>query len=584
MLDVDLGKSVVSIGQVAFSDCSIKNLTIPSSVKKIGLYAFGDISNIYYSGTIEDWCKIEFEGQCSKYGCNLYCKYKLVKNPIISQNITKVNAYTFAHIDSIEQITMGKNVFEISNSAFRFCSNLKEVLFSNNIKTIEASAFEYCYRLNDVYIPNSVTNIGAGAFENCWALSNIKLSDNITEISQDLFFKCKKLNNVVIPNGITKIGNNAFNGCTSLSNIVLPKNVMSVGKFAFGECTTLDRVTVLNSECKFDEGVFVGSENVTLYGYANSTTETYAKEYDIPFVEIPMIKFSSASVTLQDDLSLNFKAPKSAVDSVLAEENVSAVYATFNVNGVETKVDAPAVSGESYSFTCPDIAPNMMNDVVNAKLYATIDGADVCIDTASYSVAEYCYAMLDETDDAELKTLLVDMLNYGADSQVYTSYETDKLANSSLTDEQKSFGTAEEPALNSILDTEYEAIDNPSAEWLGAGLRLDENISMRFKLSADDITNLSVKVASESGEWTIPSAEFVPAKGGYYVYFNGFNAGQLSEAVYVTVYDGDTAVSNTLRYSIETYAAMAQGTDNEALKSLTNSMMKYGNSAYAYIH
>lgn len=383
-----------------------------------------------------------------------------------------------------------------------------------------------------------------------------------------------------------------FFSCDSIERIVIPESVESFNEMSnmFGLSSAANRiydVWILNPNTVF-EGFFYHTTNIRFVGYAGSTAEKCSKEYDIPFVAISDaivdMEYSGASVTLQDDLSLNFKAPKSAVDGVLAEENVSAVYATFEVNGKETKVDMPTVSGESYSFTCPDIAPNMMNDVVNAKLYATIDGADVCVDTASYSVADYCYAMLDKTDDAELKALLVDMLNYGADSQAYTSYETNKLANSSLTDEQKSFGTAENPILNSTLDTEYEAIDNPSAEWLGAGLLLDENISMRFKLSADDTTNLSVKVTSESGEWTIPSAEFVPTNGGYYVYFNGFNAGQLSEAVYVTVYDGNTAVSNTLRYSIETYAAMAQSTDNEALKSLTNSMMKYGNSAYAYIH
>ncbi|MBQ8474640.1 MAG: hypothetical protein IJ499_03145, partial [Clostridia bacterium] len=73
-------------------------------------------------------------------------------------------------------------------------------------------------------------------------------------------------------------------------------------------------------------------------------------------------------------------------------------------------------------------------------------------------------------------------------------------------------------------------------------------------------------------------------EGEYYVRFDGLNAGQMSENMYVTVYDGEEAVSNTVLYSIESYAYSKQTSGNESLIALLEAMMKYGHSAYEYIH
>jgi hypothetical protein len=57
----------------------------------------------------------------------------------------------------------------------------------------------------------------------------------------------------------------------------------------------------------------------------------------------------------------------------------------------------------------------------------------------------------------------------------------------------------------------------------------------------------------------------------------------MRELVYVTVYDGDTAVSNTLCYSIESYAYAKQNDSDTNLKNLLIAMMRYGDAAYNFI-
>ncbi len=56
----------------------------------------------------------------------------------------------------------------------------------------------------------------------------------------------------------------------------------------------------------------------------------------------------------------------------------------------------------------------------------------------------------------------------------------------------------------------------------------------------------------------------------------------MQDSIYLTVYCGDTAVSNTVRYSVESYASAMQDSMQQELVSLLHSMMKYGGAANQY--
>ena len=298
------------------------------------------------------------------------------------------------------------------------------------------------------------------------------------------------------------------------------------------------------------------------------------------------LKFSSAYLTLQDDLSLNYKVSKDLIDN----GGYSNPYVVFKLGDRTVKVDKYTLSedGKSYVFTFNNITPDQMNDSISATLYAEFNGVEYTSETKEYSVAQYCYNLLGKysgDENAKLRTLLVDLLNYGSASQIYTGHNTENLANAKLTEEQKGFATVAEPTLTTVKNTAYKTIENPAVTWKGAGLNLQKSVTMRFKIAADSIDRLSVKVESESGgKWTIPSKSFVKTDGGYYIYFNGLNAGQMSEPVYLTVYNGDTVVSDTICYSVESYAYTKKGSTDLVLNDLLTAMMKYGNAAYAYTH
>lgn len=302
----------------------------------------------------------------------------------------------------------------------------------------------------------------------------------------------------------------------------------------------------------------------------------------IPAIDV--LSFSGASLTLQDDLVINYKVN----EAFFAESGYTNPYVVFSLNGVETRVTEYTVENGRYVFDFEDIVPHQMNDTIHATLYATYNGIEYASEVREYSVATYCYNMLDKyntNEYAKLQTLLVDLLNYGAASQVYMDYKTDALVNAKLTEEQKAMGTSTERTLETVQELEYKTIDNPTVQWKGGGLNLQKSVGMRFKITADNIENLTVKVTNDIGEETIIISDtFETTEGGYYVFFDGLNAGQMSDVVYLTVYDGETAVSNTIRYSIESYAYAKHNSSDTNLAELVKAMMKYGDSAKAYIN
>ncbi|MBO4364497.1 MAG: discoidin domain-containing protein [Clostridia bacterium] len=319
---------------------------------------------------------------------------------------------------------------------------------------------------------------------------------------------------------------------------------------------------------------------------ANLAVDLYTKEQTgVGFVKLEhdLVKFASASVSITDGISLNFKVPEALLDA--GAENISV---KFTLNGVDTVVTDYRVDNGKLVFTFKNISPDKMGDTIFATLSADIDGETYTSSKLSYSVLKYCQNMLRNYPgyvNKELRTLLVDLLNYGAASQAYTGHNAANPVNGSLDLYSAAYGTPIDPELSDILDAEYAVVDDAAAAWKGVALALGDTVAVRFKLEAADIEGLKVKITTDEGNWTIDSSKFTAADAAdtYYATFNGLNAAQMSLPIFATVYDADgNAVSNTLRYSIESYAASMQNGSDAALAKLTMAMIKYGNSAKTY--
>jgi len=321
-----------------------------------------------------------------------------------------------------------------------------------------------------------------------------------------------------------------------------------------------------------DDATTSGTESVTVTGAP---------------IKAESLKFSAASVTLYNDLAVNFKVG----NALLAEGGYTDPFVVFQFGGQKTVEEAEVIDASGRAVICfRDIAPHMIGDTITATLYATKDGVLYIGDTVEYSVKQYCYNMLSTYNDVdypsaaygELRTLLVDLLNYGAAAQQYTGYNTDALVNAQLVDKQLDWATAEDPAVSKDAVAESSDLDAPAVKWAASGLVLDEAVTVRLGFTAESTEGLCVKFTLAGRIYEVTEFKAMTDKeNGWYVYFDELNAAQMRDVITATVYQNGQQVSNTASYNVEAYVA-SHASDGDALGSLVKALIRYGDAAEAF--
>ena len=293
------------------------------------------------------------------------------------------------------------------------------------------------------------------------------------------------------------------------------------------------------------------------------------------------VKFDSASLTLNSDIAINFYVASEVFDSL------SDPYVVFTKDGADRTVDVADETEFGYCFRFDGINPAEMGKTVTATLYGTRDGELVSSAAREYSVLTYVnntYAK--KADDSKLCKLLADLVIYGAAAQQYIG-STETPVTELVSADLLACATAEAPELNNC--TEFIRNENAAVFFKSVGLSLRDKVTVRYTMNlsgCEDVSALELRVTYEDldGETRtaiIPGSSFTENNGSYVASFSDLNAAQMRTVLSAGIYSGDTCISETLLYSIESYAnAKASGSD--ALAELVNAMMKYGDAANAF--
>ena len=290
LTSITIPNGVISIGSSAFSNCkSLTSITIPNSVQSIDSYVFS--------------------------AC------KGLASIVIPNSVTKIGDYAFEYCSGLTSVTIPDSLTSIGNGVFWHCSSLTSIVIPDSVTSIGEQAFKDCNRLtsidvsknNSAYssdygvllnkdktvimccpegkkgtytIPSSVTKIGDYAFYDCDKLTSVEIPDSVTSIGKWAFEYCSSLISITIPDSVTSIGDGVFWQCSSLTNIVIPSSITSIGDGAFGYCKGLTRIVIPDSVILINIEAFDGCNNLKIYGVKDSYAETFAKENNIPFVEL----------------------------------------------------------------------------------------------------------------------------------------------------------------------------------------------------------------------------------------------------------------------------------------------------------
>ena len=288
-------------GGAPWRDEYVKNVIIDDGVTEIGDFAFKDCFDL--------------------------------KSIHISDTVTSIGAYAFCNCESLGSFTIPAEVAYIGELAFEDCKSMGSVgienpdceifgaedtippgivIYGYKGSTAESHAYEYdrefveCNigtcgnQLTWKYLDGVLTISGKGAMtdfsnasEQPWhryrdSITKVIIEEGVTSLGYCAFRYCSNITSVTIPDSMRSIGTWAFGSCYHLTSVILPENVSSIDIVAFEDCCNLESVTVSDPDCEiYDHRNTISSD--VIYGYTDSTAESYAETYGNTFIAIDSI-------------------------------------------------------------------------------------------------------------------------------------------------------------------------------------------------------------------------------------------------------------------------------------------------------
>lgn len=436
LVSVKLPDTVTEIGFLAFTQCqNLKTIEMPTSLKTIGSSAFSSCPVLE---------KIALPNGTESIGVSAFASCSKLKSVTIPETVTSIGENAFhdtewltvmrsedplvvvnhilidgkacsGNVDSLPDVTY------INSQAFSGCTALTGITIPAGVVSIGGDAFYNCKGLETISMQNGLTQIGSRAFYCCSGLTEINIPDSVTEIGTTAFFGCSKLASVHLPASLTVIigasQQGTFQGCSALTEIRIPDGVTSIGKLAFAQCDNLKKVKIPDSVTSIDSLAFIASGNVIICAHAGSYAERYAKTNGKEFEELDA-EFSGVSLTLTDDLALNFSAAE------LNADNKDDYKVIFSGKCEENGKDTAFTEKNGRYCASANVSADHMDETITAKLYKKAGDEWAEIDTFTYSVSQYLENTAPEADWSTAKAEAFDKLVktvklYGAVSYAY---------------------------------------------------------------------------------------------------------------------------------------------------------------------
>lgn len=288
------GKPVEEIEERAFYAAkSVEELILPSSLKKIGKYAFYCLTELK-TVLIGEYNGDAFSDTSASSALTTIDDYAFSSNKnlttfVLPGSLTTVNQYAFADcpaytfeapnslatigkaafhntktVNDAEKKTEGDSLY-LGQHLYRVRDNHEgEFTIKPETVSVAVEAFMDCTQMTSVVIPNSVTTFDRDAFRGCTNLTSAEFQGTLNEWLKIVFendeasplhyasvFKIDGLEkddgepvtDITIPDGVTYIPAGTFRGLP-ITSVTIPASVIKIGAYAFYGCSSLTTITI----------------------------------------------------------------------------------------------------------------------------------------------------------------------------------------------------------------------------------------------------------------------------------------------------------------------------------------------------
>lgn len=214
------GLPVTAIQMYAFQLCSLKTLTLPDSITRIGGYAFGMSSEL-----------------------------TTVKLPA---NLEVIELHAFEMCHKLETIEFPDHTVEIHSKAFDSTPWLDAKRKENPLVIINGTLLDGTTAKGDIVIPDDVKYVSSSAFARNSNITSVIFPPTINKISDNTFFFCDNLTSVEAV-GATAIESMAFAYCNKLSSLKLSNKLKTIDSYAFSDITNSATITFCGTKEDWDK-------------------------------------------------------------------------------------------------------------------------------------------------------------------------------------------------------------------------------------------------------------------------------------------------------------------------------------------
>lgn len=329
------------------------------------------------------------------------------------------------------------------------------------------------------------------------------------------------------------------------------------------KCSVCETVTVKQTEIPAKGHSFINGECTSCGTVCEHSFVDFKCEI-CGFVDSTASRLEGYSVSLGGDIAVNFFI---TLDDAISKDADAKVVFTLPNNKKQTVYvkDAEVTDEGCYVFTC-EVNALQMTETVNAQIVATGYESELY----SYSVIEYAEDLLKKVAEgnaeyADAAPLVKAMLNYGANAQIYFDYNTENLANSILSDEDKVLDDVKLNAYMPKITGKEEGVRNH-----GVSLTLNSETELNIYFVIDNEENIP--------EFFVNGEHATLEKAGEYyrIKIADIPAQNLDKEYVVTV------GGLTVKYSAMSYGYMAMFTQSDTVKNVIRALYAYNQAANAY--